>query len=138
MISMQYRKLTDRSDSSQSTAFLILPILKLSVFIVAILSLSKVFQHLFGQKGLLVITSLVSLFEIHGSIIANVQLHELGTVGVSLLSSLLAISVVASYISKLFLIWTLGSPFFRAQVIKSTLLLFFSLAISWTISIALA
>lgn len=138
MIFVQYRKLTDRINPSQSTAFLILPILKLSIFIVAILSISKVFQNLFGQNGLLVITSLVSLFEIHGSVIANVQLHELGVVSVSLLSSLLAISVVASYLSKLFLIWTLGSPFLRTHVIRSTLLLFCSLAISWAISITLA
>ncbi len=134
MIFVQYRKLKDRSDTLQNTDFLILPILKLSVFIVAILSISKVFQNLFGQNGLLVITSLVSLFEIHGSVIANVQLHELGTVSVNLLCSLLAISVVASYLSKLFLIWTLGSSDLRSHAFKSTLFLFVSLAISWTIA----
>lgn len=137
MIFVQYRKLTDRSDKSQSANFLILPILKLSVFIVAILSISKIFQNLFGQNGLLVITSLVSLFEIHGSVIANVQLHELKDVSVSLLSSLLAVSIVASYLSKLFLIWTLGSPLLTTHVIKSTLFLFLSLAVSWTISMNL-
>ncbi len=135
MIFVEYRKLKERSEMAHSMNFLILPILKLSVFIVAILSISKIFQNLFGQNGLLVITSLVSLFEIHGSVIANVQLHELEYVSDSLLSTLLAISVVASYLSKLFLIWTLGSTLLRAQVIKSTLFLFFSLAASWTISI---
>jgi uncharacterized membrane protein (DUF4010 family) len=138
MIFVHYRKLADRSDPSQNVSFQILTILKLSLFIVAILAISKAFQNLFGQKGLLVVTSLVSLFEIHASVIANVQLHELKTVSVSLLSSLLSISVVASYVSKLFLIWTLGSPALRSQAIKSTLFLFLSLAVSWLISIELA
>ncbi len=137
MIFVQYKKPTERSDTLQSSKFLILPILKLSVFIVAILSLSKIFQNFFGQSGLLVITSLVSLFEIHGSVIANVQLHELEVFSVSLLSSLLAISIVASYLSKLFLIWTIGSPLLRDQAIKRTLYLLFSLAVSWTISMNL-
>lgn len=138
MMFVQYKKFPDRSDAPPRVPFLILPILKLSVFIVAILAVSKVFQNLFGQNGLIVITSLVSLFEIHGSVIANVQLHEAGTVSVRLLCSLLAISVVASYLSKLFLIWTLGTPRLRAQTIKSTIFLFISLALSWMISINLA
>ena len=138
MTFVQYRNSTDRSDPLQNATFQILPILKLSVFIVAVLSISKIFQNLFGQRGLLVVTSLVSLFEIHGSVIANVQLHELKTVSVRLLCSLLAISIVASYLSKLFLIWTLGSQALRSQAIKSTLFLFFSLAVSWLISMKLA
>ncbi len=138
MIFVQYRKLKERSDLTQSTTFQILPILKLSVFIVAILSISKIFQNTFGQDSLLVITSLVSLFEIHGSVIANVQLHELGSVSINLLCSLLALSVIASYISKLFLVWTLGSPLLRVNVIKCTLFLFCSLTVSWIISVNLA
>ncbi len=134
LIFVQYRKASDRSDDLPNAAFLIFPILKLSVFIVIILSVSKIFQTLFGQNGLLVVTSLVSLFEIHGSIIANVQLHELGTVGGRLLCSLLAISIVASYISKLFLISTLGSRALRSQVFKNTAFLFLSLATSWLIA----
>jgi uncharacterized membrane protein (DUF4010 family) len=137
MIFVQYKKQTKHKESSESAAFLIMPILKLSVFIVAILSISKVFQNLFGHSGLLVITSLVSLFEVHGSVIANVQLHELKGISVGMLSSLLAISVIASYVSKLFLIWTLGSPALRAQAIKSTAYLFLSLALSWTVSMNL-
>lgn len=135
MIFVQFRGLKDRDDQSQSPTFLVLPLLKLSIFIVVILSVSKVFQNLFGENGLFVITSLGSLFEIHGSVIANVQLHESGALSVGLLNSLLAISVIASYLSKLFLIWTIGSPVLRSQTIRSTLMLFVSLTISWIISI---
>jgi uncharacterized membrane protein (DUF4010 family) len=137
MIFVQYRKLTERSDESERRSFSILPLFKLSLFIVIILSISKISQAIFGQNGLLVVTSLVSLFEIHGSVIANVQLHELGEISVSLLSSLLTISIVSSYLSKVFLIWTLGSPVLRVCAIKCTLYLFFSLSVSWALSMSL-
>lgn len=137
MIFIHYRSYTERRNASASSEFKILPILKLSLFIIAILSISKLFQQLFGQNGLLVLTSLVSLFEVHGSIIANVQLHESEAVSTQLLCSLLAASVVASYLSKLFLIATLGSASLRTQAIKSTLFLFFALGISWAAAIAM-
>jgi uncharacterized membrane protein (DUF4010 family) len=137
LIFVQYRKQTDQVLSSQNTSFSILPILKLSAFIVLILTVSKIFQNLFGDKGLIVVTALVSLFEIHGSIIANVQMQESEGIDALLLSSLLAISIVGSYLSKLFLIATLGSVRLRAGAIKSTLALFVSLAVSWFIAAGL-
>lgn len=136
MILVQYKKLTNISGAAETSTFQVLPILKLSIFIVAILAVSKIFQNLFGQNGLLILTSLVSLFEIHGSVIANIQLHDAGAVSVNFLCSLLTISIVASYISKIFLISTLGSPALRSHAIKSTLVLFGALAISWAMAIA--
>lgn len=137
MIVKEYRTHTNRNSSSDTSTFQILPILKLSFFIVFILLISKISQNLFGQNGLLVLTSLVSLFEIHGSVIANVQLHESGAVSVNFLCSLLAVSVVASYLSKLFLISTLGSSKLRSQAVRCTLILFCSLALSWLIALNL-
>lgn len=113
--------------------FEILPILKLSVFIVAILSVSKILQSLLGQSGLFILTFLVSLFEIHGSIIANIQLHDSGAFDARTLGGLLAISIVASYVSKMFLIFTLGSSALRSRVIKATGILFLSLIVSWIV-----
>lgn len=138
MIVIEYRRHKDRDSSTDTTAFQILPILKLTFFIVAILSVSKIFQNVFGQNGLLVLTSLVSLFEIHGSVIANVQMHESGAVSVNFLCSLLAVSIVASYLSKLFLISTLGSARLRSQAVKRTFFLFCSLAISWVTALSLS
>jgi uncharacterized membrane protein (DUF4010 family) len=137
MIFYQLRKTKNKSATTENTPFQIVPMLKLSVFILGILSVSKIFQKLFGQNGLLIITSLVSLFEIHGSIIANVQLHELKSISIPFLSSLLTISVAASFFSKLFLIWTLGSLRLRNQVIRSTLFLLLSLVVSWIFSMIL-
>ena len=64
MIFLQSRKLTHRNLAIEHNSFKILPILKLSAFIVTILVLSKVLQNSFGQSGLSILTFLVSLFEI--------------------------------------------------------------------------
>ena len=134
MIYMQSKKLTDRRLHSENISFRILPILRLSLFIIAVLLLSKLLQNIFGKSGLMVLTFLVSLFEIHGSIIANVQLHDGGTITANFLGVLLTISIVASCLSKLFLIVTLGSPHLRVQASRSTFILFLSLLVSWLIS----
>jgi uncharacterized membrane protein (DUF4010 family) len=131
-------RLGKQSLTLESKEFRILPIFKLAAFIVAILVLSKVLQNIFGQTGLIVLTFLVSLFEIHGSVIANVQLHDSGGVGVPLLGGLLAISVLASYLSKMFLIYTIGSHSLRTQATKSTCLLLLSLLASWAFFLLVA
>ncbi len=138
LILFQYRRLKGHHGPTGETPFEILPILKLSAFIVAILAVSKISQNVFGQNGLLLLTSLVSFFEIHGSIIASVQLHEEGAVTRSFLCGLLAISVLASYLSKLFLISTLGSSSLRSLAIKNTFILIFALAISWVAAVYLS
>lgn len=138
MLYRQSRKLPSRALSLEPAPFRVLPLLKLAVFIAGILSLSKVLQNQFGQNGLIVLTFLVSLFEIHGSVVANVQLHDAGAIGVLLLGGLLAISVVSSYLSKLFLIFTMASPLLKRQAARSTLILFGSLLGSWLIFVFLA
>lgn len=128
-------KLENRPLTIDPEPFRLLPILKLGVFILLVLALSKVLQNMFGQAGLVALTFLVSLFEIHGSIIANVQLHETGQAGVRLLGNLLAVSIFASYLSKLLLISTPGSQSLKAEATKSTLFLLMSLLLSWWISV---
>jgi uncharacterized membrane protein (DUF4010 family) len=127
------KQMVSRSVVLESRPFEILPLLKLAAFIVAVLALSKLLQKVFGQAGLMVLTFLVSLFEIHGSVIANLQLHESGGVSVSLLGSLLAISIFASYLSKLLLIFSIGSNLLRKDATKITALLLLSLVGSYLI-----
>ena len=131
MIIFQSRKLSNREHESQGVSFEILPIIKISIFILLILLLSKVLQNQFGKNGLMVLTFLVSLFEIHGSIIANVQMHDRGVITVSVLGSLLSISIIASFLSKLFLITTLGSKELKAKALKSIFILFGTVFLSW-------
>lgn len=137
MIFFYSRKITTEQSRSDEIPFQILPILKLSFFIVSVLLLSKLLQSLFGHQGLIVLTFLVSLFEIHGSVIANVQLHESGAIDGRFLCNLVAISIFASYLSKLFLVLSLGSSRLKQQVLKSSLFLFVSLLLSWIISFSL-
>jgi uncharacterized membrane protein (DUF4010 family) len=133
MIFLQSRKLTNRILDIEQSHFKILPILKLSAFIVSILVLSKVLQNSFGQNGISILTFLTSLFEIHGSVMANIQLHDAGVFDVQALGNLLTISVVASYLSKLFLIFTLGRSELWMRALIRTCILFLSLAASWII-----
>jgi uncharacterized membrane protein (DUF4010 family) len=135
LISIYSRKVTDRTLKAEDLDFKVLPILKLSIFIILILIVSSLLQKFFGQYGLALLTFLVSLFEIHGSFIANVQLHENGAISTGFLSVLIALSIVASYISKIFLIWTLGSQRLRGLAVKSTIYLFLALALSLAISL---
>lgn len=133
MIIFQSQISTNQSPPLENTRLDILPILKLSAFIIGILTFSKILQNIFGQSGLLALTFIMSLFEIHGSVIANVQLHDTGAITVQQLGGLLVISVAASYLSKLFLVFTLGSAVLKTTVAKSTAVLFFSLFSSWVI-----
>ncbi len=138
MIVSLSRNLNQDFVRKESIQFHITPIFRLSIFIVGILSLSKLLQNAFGQTGLFVLTFSVSMFEIHGSVIANVQIHENGTISVSTLGTLIAISVFASYLSKLFLISSLGSRNMRREAIKNTFLLFLSLIASLFIANSLS
>lgn len=99
------------------------PILKLTAFIVAILGLSKILQQLLGESGLMLLTFAVSLFEIHGSVIANIQLHEYAAIQTHLLLVLLTLSVLASYVSKIFLVYSLGNRWLKHVVLRWTLLI---------------
>lgn len=133
MIFHQARKVRSAPPPSGFGRFHLLSLLKLSAFVVSVLMLSKVLQKVFGTSGLYLLTFLVSLFEIHGSIIANIQLHDAGAFGVQALGGLLTLSIVASYVSKLFLISTLGGRELKSRVLKGTIILFLSLTVSWTV-----
>lgn len=137
MIFRQSRKLNQTVLIFETSTFKILPILKLSAFIVSILVLSKVLQNFFGQNGIYVLTFLVSLFEIHGSVIANLQLHDAGSFDVQVLGTLLTISIMASYLSKLFLIFSLSRTELKTRALKCTAILFLSLAVSWVTFISI-
>lgn len=111
--------------------FAIRPILKLTTFIVLILSLSKVLQNMFGDTGLMLLTFLVSLFEMHSSLIAGIQLHESGALNSSLLLNLLGLIVIASYISKIFLVYSLGSKQLQKTLVGWTLIILTNFIICW-------
>lgn len=122
----------------KSFSFQVGPILKLATFILVILALSKVLQQSMGQSGLFMLTFIASLFEIHGTIIANVQIFEARGIELEALAALVAISIASSYLSKLFLVATLGRNEFKKIILKVTLWMLASLGLSWGLFIFLA
>lgn len=125
------KKSNDKIQLVEAGELEILPVLQLSSFILVILLASKLLQTFFGNRSLLVLTFLVSLFEIHGSFVANIQLHDSGAFAVPMLGALVAISVAASILSKLFLIYALGSQSLKHQSTRHTAYLSVSLVFSW-------
>ncbi len=133
MIFLLARRLPHRKTADGVPEVEILPILKLSAFILGVLAVSRLLQNVFGESGLALLTFIVSLFEVHGSIIANIQLHDSNVIGLQLLGGLLAISAAASMISKLFIVYTLASDLLRHAVLKYSAILFTSLVLSWAL-----
>lgn len=109
----------------------LLGIAKLSLFIIAIIAVSKLLQEQFGEHGLVPLTFLVSLFEVHGSIIANLQLSETGAIDHPTLRSLISIGLFASLISKLALGLFLGNQFFKRRISLWTGFLSLWVAAGW-------
>lgn len=109
--------------------------LKLALFILLIISVSKIFQNILGQQSLTILTFAISLFEIHGSIIANLQLHESGSIDTKLLTTLIAISIFASYVSKIFLIYSIGSQYLKSIILSWVTLILGSFILSYSVYI---
>ncbi len=93
--------------------------LKLTVFIVLILAASRGAQTWLGNDGLMVLTFIVSLFEVHGSLISTAQLLAADQVSLAQYEKLVEISLLASFVSKLFLIVTLSSAPFKKRAVVS-------------------
>jgi uncharacterized membrane protein (DUF4010 family) len=136
MIVILTMRIPHRKVAGREVQIEILPVIKLAAFIVAILATSKLLQHFLGQSGLIVLTFLVSLFEIHGSVIANIQMHDAGAFGVEFLGGLITLSVTASFISKMFLLWTIGTHKLRRAAMRYTMALFAVLIASWLVFVA--
>ena len=137
LIIHQSRFETKQVASLKNTQLEFLPLLKLSAFVLGILTFSKLLLNIFGKNGLLAMTFIMSLFELHGSVIANVQLHDSGAITVTFLGGLIAISIASSYISKVFLVITLGSSSLKTKVVKLTSVLLLSTVTSWLLFRAL-
>jgi uncharacterized membrane protein (DUF4010 family) len=86
-------------------------IIKLGSFICLILIAAHFGQQYFGNHGLIIVTFFVSLFEMHGSIVANSQLFVLNKISLDLFNNLLMTCIFSSYFSKILLSSFLGSSY---------------------------
>jgi len=130
LIFRQARQVPPVQIKTQNAELKIMPILKLTLFIVVVLTSAKIFQKNFGNAGLLVLTFVASLFEIHGSVIANLQLYDFGSIDLQFLGGLLAVSMVAAGLSKFFIVATIGSRSLTKAVARATAFLLLSLVTS--------
>jgi uncharacterized membrane protein (DUF4010 family) len=137
MILYRTRESVVRTSSVGTYVFEVYPIIKLALFIVVIIALSKAMQIYVGQAGVFTLTFLVSLFELHGSVISSLQLYNAGNLNTDSVGGLLALSMMSAFISKIILVSFLGSWSFKIQVLKCSLPLFISLAAGWLAFVAI-
>jgi uncharacterized membrane protein (DUF4010 family) len=133
MIYVETRKSPDGHESAQTEEFEFFHVLILTTFIITTIIISKIAQSFLDESGMAAITFIVSLFEMHGSIVANLQLHDAGVINVKQVGALLSVAIIASYISKLFMVYTLGSIELRKKVLRYTGVAFVALGIGWFI-----
>ncbi len=88
-------------------------VLTLSVFIIGTIVLSKILQAQFPLEAIGALTFIGSLFEMHGSIVANIQLQAAGFFETSQLASMFYLSVLGSFTSKVVIVLLLGSKELR-------------------------
>ncbi len=77
----------------------------------------------------MILTFLISLFEVHGSLISTSQLLSSDTIGVEQYEKLVEVSLLASYASKSALVLFLGSSSFRRWGVLTLLPAMFFLAL---------
>lgn len=87
--------------------------LQLTLIIGALLFVASWGQEAFGGTGLRVLTAIASLFEVHGTLVANSQLSAAGRLSKEECAHLIALGLVSAHFSKLALAVFFGSSRFR-------------------------
>lgn len=123
----------DRSISNNYTVFSWFNTIKLAFFICFILIFSHAAKVHLGDQGLKVVTFLISLFEIHGAIVANTQMYVNQELKLEVLNQLIAISILSSYFAKLLIIYFIGSKYLKRKVTIWSLIIISGLSISFFI-----
>jgi uncharacterized membrane protein (DUF4010 family) len=125
--------------TSTKTATLdLLVIFRLTLFLVIIIALSRLIRHVLGNAGLIAVTLLASFFEIHATLISNTALRNSGQIEISLFILLIALSLCASYLSKLFIVRSLGSREMFISVRRWTVIILISLLASTAFALLIA
>lgn len=106
-------------------------IVKLGLLIAVFLGLSKLLLNLGEPLGQFLLTFVICLFELQGSIIGNVQLHELKILNIVNLGHLIAVGILASYLAKWGLVIFLGSPGLKRRASKYMAILISAHLLGW-------
>jgi uncharacterized membrane protein (DUF4010 family) len=104
---------------------------KLAGFMLLLILTTQGLEHLFGKGALLGITAVASLFEMHGTIMANIQLSALGQINDRTLNLLFLVSLTSANFSKMGIVWFQGSRYFRSKVVAWLLILSVVQFLTW-------
>jgi uncharacterized membrane protein (DUF4010 family) len=105
MILLHYQKIKKHIRPSLSNPLQPLSILRTSIFIGLILILIAIAKRYMGTKGILFISFLGGLFEIHGISLATALLYLGDQLKINDARLVLYIAILASFVSKFLLLW---------------------------------
>lgn len=83
----------------------ILVIVKLALFIMGILIVAGAAKQYIGQSGLAITAFITGLFDIHGMAYAIAMLYKEGSLSLQTATEILALVLLASFVSKFALVW---------------------------------
>lgn len=101
--------------SSVSNPLNLLSIFRISIFIALTLILVALAKHFIGSEGILMISFLGGLFEIHGISLATALLYLDHHITIHTASLVLYVAVLASFVSKFLLLWSMTPTRFALQ-----------------------
>lgn len=111
----------------------ILDLIKLAAFMLVLILLTHALQSSFGSGALLGITAVASFFEMHGSLMTNIQLRALGRVDDRFLATLFLVSLMASNLSKAGIVVFQGTHYLRRKVVLWLAIISATQVLTWVL-----
>jgi uncharacterized membrane protein (DUF4010 family) len=112
---LYFQKFKKHAPLTLSTPLNLLSILRISIFLGVTLVLIAIAKRFVGTEGMLLITFLGGLFEIHGITLATGLLYLQKQLSINVACLILYVAILASFISKFFLLWSLSPHRFALQ-----------------------
>jgi uncharacterized membrane protein (DUF4010 family) len=112
---LHFQKFKKNTPLTLSNPLNLLSILRISIFLGITLVLIAVAKRFVGTEGMLLITFLGGLFEIHGITLATGLLYLQKQLPINVACLILYVAILASFISKFFLLWSLSPHRFALQ-----------------------
>jgi uncharacterized membrane protein (DUF4010 family) len=115
LILLHYQQIKRHTYSTLANPLNLLSVLRTSLFIGLTLILIAMAKRYFGTNGILLISFLAGIFEIHGITLATALLYLDNKVTINDARLALYLAIAASFVSKFFLLWTLTPYRFALQ-----------------------
>lgn len=110
------RSLSDKITPTFTNPLKLTSLLKLTAFIASILALIKYTRETFGSEAAEYVSFLAALFEVHGVVLANLNMYQLSAEHNADIKTSIFLAIFASMLSKLALIWALDRNTFAKKM----------------------